>query len=333
MAGDPITEMARDLARRFPDAPARTLARRLVADSNGAITLHQARMRMQRQFGVQGKQHRRKIKAAAPRETRQAGVVYSMPPTHAEPWTPHVMKVLGPVGILSDIHVPYHSEIAVTAAVEFLKRQQLAALLLNGDIADFYAISRYMKDPKQRDFKGELEAVRGFVAWLRSQFPSIPIVLKAGNHEERWNHWLWQHAPEISDDPRMSLTGWLELAKHDITLVEDQRPIMLGKLPVLHGHELPRGMAAPVNVARGAFLRTGSTVLVGHSHRTSNHAEANMWHHETACWSTGCLCDLRPEYARINRWNHGFAVATVWERGQFDVNNYRVMSDGSVRSA
>jgi predicted phosphodiesterase len=108
---------------------------------------------------------------------------------------------------------------------------------------------------------------------------------------------------------------------------------MLGKLPVLHGHELPKGMAAPVNVARGAFLRTLSTVLVGHSHRTSNHAESDMWHHETACWSTGCLCDLRPEYAKFNRWNWGFAMATIHKGGAFDVNNYRVMSDGTVRSA
>jgi predicted phosphodiesterase len=243
------------------------------------------------------------------------------------------MKVLGPVGILSDVHVPYHSEIAVAAAVGFLKEQSLSALLLNGDIADFYAISRYQKDPKQRDFKGELEAVRQFLAWLRSEFPNIPIVYKIGNHEDRWTHWLWQHGPEISDDPRMSLTAWLELDKHDMQIVEDQRPVMLGKLPVLHGHELPRGLASPVNVARGAWMRTLSTVLVGHSHRTSNHAESNMWHHETACWSTGCLCDLRPEYAKFNKWNWGFAVATVHERGQFDVNNYRVMSDGSVRSA
>jgi predicted phosphodiesterase len=330
---DPITEMARRLAVQFPDAPARTLARRLVAESNNAITLHQARMRMQRQFGVHGKKHRKEFKAAAPRPKRKAGEVYSMPPSHAEPWTPHVMKVLGPVGILSDVHVPYHSEIAVAAAVGFLKEQSLSALLLNGDIADFYAISRYQKDPKQRDFKGELEAVRQFLAWLRSEFPNIPIVYKIGNHEDRWTHWLWQHGPEISDDPRMSLTAWLELDKHDMQIVEDQRPVMLGKLPVLHGHELPRGLASPVNVARGAWMRTLSTVLVGHSHRTSNHAESNMWHHETACWSTGCLCDLRPEYAKFNKWNWGFAVATVHERGQFDVNNYRVMSDGSVRSA
>jgi predicted phosphodiesterase len=333
MAGDAITEMAKRLARLHPDAPAQTLARRLVRESNGAITLHQARMRMQRQFGVHGKTHRKQIKSVAPRAPRKAGEQRPMPKSLAESWTPHVLKVVGAVGILSDVHVPYHSEIAVAAAVGFLKNENLSALLLNGDIADFYAISRYMKDPKQRDFKSELEAVRDFIAYLRHEFPGIPIVYKLGNHEERWQHWLWQHAAEISDDPRMSLSAWLNLTENGVDLVEDQRPVMLGKLPVLHGHELPKGMAAPVNVARGAFLRTLSTVLVGHSHRTSNHAESDMWHKEVGCWSTGCLCDLRPDYCVINRWNHGFAVCTVHEGGAFDVNNYRVMSDGAVRSA
>lgn len=331
--GDPITEMARRLVRLHPDAPCRTLARRLVADANGAITLEQARRRIGRQFGVQGKFSRTRCKPAKPREPRQAGQVYAMPESLAEPWTAHTMDVTGPVGILSDVHVPYHSEIAVRAAVAHLKAEGLSGLLLNGDIADFYAISRYIKDPTKRNFRAELLAVREFVGWIRHEFPDIPIVYKAGNHEERWTHWIWQHAPEISDDRLMSLAEWLKLSDHDITLVEDQRPVMLGKLPVLHGHELPKGLASPVNVARGAFLRTLSTVLVGHSHRTSNHAESDMWHKETACWSTGCLCDLRPDYAKINRWNWGFAVATVHAGGAFDVNNYRVMGDGTVRSA
>jgi predicted phosphodiesterase len=333
MAGDAITEMAKRLARLHPDAPCQTLARRLVKECNGAITLHQARMRMQRQFGQHGKLHRKRINAVAPRPARKAGAILPMPKSMAETWTPHRMNVTGRVGILSDVHVPYHSEIAVAAAVGYLEEQGLSALLLNGDIADFYAISRYMKDPKQRDFKGELEAVRAFLAYLRQKFPGIPIVYKVGNHEERWQHWLWQHAAEISDDPRMSLTAWLGFDEHEIELVEDQRPVLLGKLPVLHGHELPKGMAAPVNVARGAFLRTLSTVMVGHSHRTSNHAESDMWHHETGCWSTGCLCDLRPEYARINRWNWGFAMVTVHDKGAFDVQNFRVMNDGTVRTA
>ena len=333
MAGDVITDLAKKLCRKHPDAPARTLARRLVRESNGALTIDQARKRISRQFGVNGVKNRKQVKSVSPRPKREAGEQRAMPKSMAEPWTPHVMNVLGPVGIISDVHVPYHSEIAVAAAIGFLKDQNLSGLLLNGDIADFYAISRYMKDPSQRDFKGELEAVRTFIEYVRHTFPDIPIVYKLGNHEERWTHWLWQHAAEISDDRRMSLGAWLDLDKHGVTLVEDKRPVMLGKLPVLHGHELPSGTAAPVNVARGVFLRTGSTGLVGHSHRTSNHAESDMWHHETACWSTGCLCDLRPDYARINRWNWGFAMATVHKGGAFDVQNFRVMSDGTVRTA
>ena len=333
MAGDVITDMARRLCKRHPDAPARTLARRLVKDSKGAITIEQARKRIARQFGVGGAKDRKYVKPVAPRAPRQAGEQLAMPKSMAEPWTPHVLSVLGRVGIISDVHVPYHSEIAVAAAIGYLKEQNLSGLLLNGDIADFYAISRYMKDPAQRDFKGELDAVREFIRWLRQEFPAIPIIYKTGNHEDRWKHWLYQHAAEISDDPRMSLCAWLNLDAQGVTMVDDQRPVMLGKLPVLHGHELPKGMAAPVNVARGAFLRTLSTVLVGHSHRTSNHAESDMWHKETACWSTGCLCDLRPEYSVVNRWNHGFAMATVHKGGAFDVQNFRVMSDGTVRTA
>ena len=332
MAGDVITEMAKKLCLKHPDAPARTLARRLVKEANGAITIDQARLRIKRQFGVHGNMHRKQLKPVAARAPRQAGEIRAMPKSMAEPWTPHAMKVVGAVGILSDVHVPYHSEIAVAAAVGFLKDQNLAGILLNGDIADFYSISRYEKNPAMRDFKGELDAVRDFIAFIRYEFPGIPIVYKVGNHEERFQSWLFAHAAEISDDPRMSLCAWLDLDKHSVTMVEDKRPVMLGKLPVLHGHEL-HGGSSSVNVARGAYMRTLSTCLVGHSHRTSNHAESDMWHRETATWSTGCLCDLRPDYARINRWNHGFAVATVHENDTFDVNNYRVMSDGTVRSA
>jgi predicted phosphodiesterase len=330
--GDEITEMARRLIAEHPDHPCRGLARMLVKEANGAITLEQARRRIARLLGVNGKQHRREC-ANTGREPRQAGVEYRMPPSMAEPWEPFVLKVVGRVGILSDVHVPYHSEVAVTAAVDYLREQKLSALLLNGDIADFYSISRFIKDPRKRDFSGELEAVRSFVGWIRDQFRDIPIVFKSGNHEERWQHYIWQHAPELSREKFLCLQQWLHLDRHDITLVEDQRPVMLGKLPVLHGHELPRGIAAPVNPARGAFMRTLSTVLVGHSHRTSAHAESNMWHDEIFCWSTGCLCDLTPEYSRINRFNHGFAVVDVHEGGEFDVENLRVTAKGTVRSS
>jgi hypothetical protein len=51
------------------------------------------------------------------------------------------------------------------------------------------------------------------------------------------------------------------------------------------------------------------------------------------CWSTGCLCDLTPEYARVNRWNWGFATVTVDTAGSFDVDNYRISAKGEIRSS
>jgi len=330
MGGDAITQIVHGLIRRFPDAPARTIARRVVEEANGAITLEQARSRVRKAIGQSGKEHRHK--AVAPRPARQAGVVYEMPRSVTRPWKPHRFDVTGRVGVLSDAHIPFHDERALAAAVAHLKKAGIAGLLINGDWADFYAVSRHEKNPRDRDFRGELKAVRESLQWIRQEFPKIPIVYKLGNHEERWQKWLWQHAVEISDEPEMGLDVWLKTERSGIEIVDDQRIILLGELPVLHGHELPRGLSSPVNAARGAFLRTHHTVLVGHSHQTSGHCDTDLFHRETFVWSAGCLCDLTPEYARVNRWNHGAAIVEVHADGQFDVSNLRI-ANGVVRSS
>lgn len=51
----------------------------------------------------------------------------------------------------------------------------------------------------------------------------------------------------------------------------------------------------------------------------------------TGTWSTGCLCDLHPDYAPLNKWNHGFAFVEVFNGGKFEVQNLFI-SDGKVYS-
>jgi predicted phosphodiesterase len=327
---DPIQRMARNIIARHPDHPARSIARALVAKCKGAITLDAARSRVRRELSANYANGRKA--PAFKRAPRAAGETLAPPVSIAKPWLRFEFPAAGPIGILSDIHIPYHSNSALAAAIATLKRDKVRGILINGDAVDFYSISRWEKNPAERDFKRELQQAREFFAWLRQEFRRIPIVLKTGNHEERWSHWLFQHAPEISDMPEMGLDNWLHLKQHGIDLVEDQRPVMLGKLTVLHGHELPRQLASPVNAARGAWVRTKTTVLVGHHHRTSGHSEPNMWHEETFSWSCGCLADLTPAYSVINSWNHGFAICDVAADGSFDVHNYRI-ADGAVRSS
>ena len=331
--GDEITPIVLRIVAAHPDAPARTLARRVVAECNGAITLEQARGRVRTALGLSGARQRKQISSKHLfRSPRPAGTRYEMPKSQAEPWLPHDLGIVGKVGILSDIHVPYHDETALRAAVDHLQAEKIDALLLNGDWADFYAISRHEKNPKLRNFRNELNAGRTFLKWVSQEFDGIPITAKLGNHEERWEKWLWEHAPEISDDPIMGIDNWYGMHTLGIDLVKDKRIIMCGDLPVLHGHEKGNGISSPVNQARGAFMRLHHTVLEGHGHRTSTHSEPDMMGSETVCFSTGCLCDMRPAYARLNKWNHGAAVVHVHADRSFDVENFRIQG-GKVRQS
>jgi predicted phosphodiesterase len=324
--------VALDLIRQFPDHPARSIARKLVEQSNGAITLDAARSRVRVLFGQKGEAQRARHDHGTRRAARAPGQGAEMPKSQAVPWTVYDMAIVGKVGILSDIHCPYHDDVALRAAVDHLHEHEIDALLLNGDFADFYSISRHEKNPKHRNFLAELEQVQQLLRWLRGEFPEIKIVAKAGNHEERWEKWLWQHAPELSTSPIMGLDNWLALTELGIDLVGEKRIITCGGLPVLHGHEKGNGISSPVNQARGAYMRLHHTVLEGHGHRTSIHSEPDMMGKETVCFSTGCLCDLRPAYAPVNKWNHGAAVVTVRETGEFDVENFRI-SNGKVRTS
>ena len=87
---------------------------------------------------------------------------------------PHLKKI----GILSDIHFPYHDLTALTCAIKHLKEQEIDCLYLNGDIQDFYSISRHEKEKDMRDFKREVDMNRDFLQRLRDIFRTIPIYYK-----------------------------------------------------------------------------------------------------------------------------------------------------------
>jgi predicted phosphodiesterase len=324
-----------DLLRRFPDAGHRTLAKRLHAEQPMWFpTLEHARAALRQRTGNSGNRKYAE-KRGQSRAARKPGEHPPLPKSEAKPWEPYRLDARN-VLTLSDLHFPYHAELAIEAALAYGDEIKPDAILINGDGFDFYAISRHDKDPTKPKMLHELECGRQFLGHLRSRFGGVPIVWKLGNHEERLDAYLQQNAPLLFDVPAFR-NFWHQPAgfvEHGITIIGEQRPILLGKLPVFHGHELGRGtIAAPVNPARGAFLRTQHTVLVGHSHQTSGHASAGLWHSEVFCWSTGCLCDTSPEYARVNRWNWGFAHVTVDENGDFEVRNMRISSDGKVRAS
>lgn len=336
-------KFAKALVAKHPKTPSATLARILVKERPAWFkSLDSARCMIRYCRGNLGERNR-KVSGdrTAFRPNGEAGKAYCPPPSLADVWRPHLFNKAKKPLLLSDIHSPYHDVKALRVAVQYGIDQGCDGVILNGDIGDFYGLSRYDKDPDRRNFKDEMLRLRDLLTNIREKFPKKPIVYKAGNHEERLDHFIWAKAPELWGLEEVRLPNILGLDKLGIEFVTDRRYVLfrgawsederapIGGLPIFHGHELG-GAASAVNQARGSFLRTVHTMIAGHGHRTSHHVEDDMFHtKEISCWSVGALCDLHPHYARVNKWNHGLAVLHS-EGDDFLVENRRISRMGRV---
>ena len=108
-------------------------------------------------------------------------------------------------------------------------------------------------------------------------------------------------------------------------LIDDNKLVKAGKLFINHGHLLLRGAFSPVSPARGAYVKAKQSIIVGHTHKISEHTETNLNGEITTTWSTGCLCELSPDYVPFaNNYSHGFAHVVVETNGDFKVQNKRI---------
>ena len=324
------SQFLRDLVKQFPNAQALTLARRAYREQpEHWSSLEACRNAVRRVFGTHGKKNRTgcadKTLYRAPRQSGWSDVIPE-PLVQMKDWAS--VKISGPLRalILSDIHLPFHDPQAVELALQYGVDNKADMILLNGDICDFYATSRFETDPKMRDFPGEIRATRFLLCGLRKRFPHAQIIYKLGNHSERYVRYLRMKAPELLGLEEFDFKSVMGLDKYDVQMVDNKKPILLGKLNVIHGHEFPHSISAPVSPARGLYLRAKVSAICGHYHQTSQHSEKDLNGSVVSTWSTGCLCSLTPEFMPLNKWNLGFAFVVIDKKGGFTVQNLRIVN-------
>jgi predicted phosphodiesterase len=242
----------------------------------------------------------------------------------------YLPKELRKVLVLSDLHIPYHHNESIEAALNYGFEQGIDSIYINGDLIDQAELSRFLKDKEARNIQYELDLTREFLEGLVSL--GVKVFYKAGNHDHRLSIYLARNAPELIALDVLQLPKLLGLEELGIDYIHDRQLAKFGKLSVVHGHEFGESVFSPVNPARGLFLRAKSSVLAGHNHQTSAHHENNLNGDATACFSTGCLCDLQPNYRPFAglKWNHGAAIVDVEENGDFSVDNFRIIN-GKIR--
>jgi predicted phosphodiesterase len=235
--------------------------------------------------------------------------------------------------VISDLHIPYQFNDGVDVAINYGLSEDVDSILINGDLLDMHFHSKHEKDPRKRNTKEEFDVARQFLSDLRDAFPTQKIIFLKGNHDKRWETWLYAKAPEIFDDTDFLLEKRLKCDELDIEVLNDDILLKFGKLSITHGHLLIKGVFAPVNAARGAFLRAKSNVLISHVHSTSEHIENRLdSRHPYGAWSIGCLTELAPNYDPMNtKHNHGFGrVEIIGDDGSFIVHNKKIVNGKAI---
>lgn len=194
---------------------------------------------------------------------------------------------------------------------------------MNGDMLDFYEISRYTKNPDiEQSVNAELEHVKTLFRQLRLIYDG-PIDFVPGNHEERYELYLRTDAKKLAGLKVLELPNLLELQDLSITMHQVDGFLLRPDYYVYHG-SLVRKHASLT--AQGEYEKNSISGTSGHTHRLGTYRKTGMRGRET--WSeSGCLCDLNPEFVKgTANWQHGFCIVTFLS----DRPNHWVVQDVEI---
>jgi predicted phosphodiesterase len=228
--------------------------------------------------------------------------------------------------IVSDIHFPHHDPETLEAVSDRLDAD--TALYINGDALDCYEASRFDKKPTVPKMKDEFEM---FAKWIES-IKAKRIYYKMGNHEERWEK---SANKTIFAMFKAGSLAWIlehEFGLKNITFIESKQFTQWGKVFILHGHEAQNGANSPIGVARSVGLKTYMDSIVGHSHVTNSFPFKRIDESFFRVYAAGCACSLRSDYARVNRWNHGFIQGEMYEDGDYSIFNWLINEKGRLKA-
>jgi hypothetical protein len=213
----------------------------------------------------------------------------------------------GCVLIGSDIHIwPNHRTTMQQAFIHFAKTLKPAAIILNGDVADFPSISRHpaINWEKIPTVQEEIAAIRDWLEELIKASPNSRRIWAAGNHDLRFESRIANVLPQAAGIDGMHLKnhfpGWQPCWRVDVN----------DDIVVRH-REYGGEHAGFANV-----VRSGVTMVTGHDHRLGVVPYTDYKGTRYGV-RTGFMCDspMDPQFvsyleARMPNWLAGFAVLT-----------------------
>jgi hypothetical protein len=226
--------------------------------------------------------------------------------------------VITKTAIINDLHAPFHDPQAVGTALDIIADAHVDRIVINGDLLDMYNVNSHGPAHPMTGtlLEDEIAFGRLWLAGLRKRFPKKEIVFLFGNHEDRLERFIIQHAKALFK--LISLQNLLGLKDLDISYYPYNHRYRLEKTNVYIQHSPP---SYGKNGAMTSLERdVDQTSIYGCSHRLQHVCKTSKSGVTYDCYYNGWLGSTRlsAAHARVfhyakghENWQQCFALVTV----------------------
>lgn len=207
---------------------------------------------------------------------------------------------------MSDFHVPYHDVALVDSALALLKKVKPHRVVLNGDINDFFQLSRFnVNKERMEELQEEIDEGVELRKRIRAVCPNAHLVENEGNHDSRIKTYVKLNAQALGSlrvlEPA-NLFHWSEL---EIDSFPGAGFRQRRNFLIKHGSYVRQDVPATAKVE---LQHAGISGVSGHTHRLGTYRKVG---YDPKQWTEqGCLCRLDPDYVTgVPNWTHGMVIA------------------------
>ena len=206
----------------------------------------------------------------------------------------------------SDFHVPFHDRKRVQKFLSVLKSEKPDAVVLLGDVVDYYSLSRFLKIDQSVSLKREINTTKLLLSRINACISKeTKVYYIAGNHEQRLEKYLLTKAPELYGIESLTVPGMLGLSTFKIKYVDYNDDLKIDGVVYRHGDFVRKksGMTAHAHLES-----YGENIVIGHCHRLA------LVHRIVGTrfqfgMETGCLCQ-KLDYVHRPDWCRGYGIVS-----------------------
>jgi predicted phosphodiesterase len=228
----------------------------------------------------------------------------------AEPWGHGQARLVATkanelIVSLSDLHVPYQDVQVVNSAIKMVRALKPDRVILNGDIADFFQLSRFnTASERMSSLQAEIDEANQIRRRVRAAAPDATIDETLGNHDSRIVTYVEQNAGALKSLRALEPRHLFKYDELGINWHPGAGFRLRDDFIVKHG-TLIRGEAGAT--AKAEFMASGLNGISGHTHRLAAYRKSG---YQPRQWNEqGCLCRLDPDYiVGAPNWTQGCVV-------------------------